>query len=501
METRWSGSRKWLSCLFCKVIVAAAVIMLLYNIYYISNTKAGSASSAKQIIDPATFVKLPKGFIVFLTGNWAGHLEPCGCSEAQLGGIDRRTGILKLATPKRRLLIDVGPLVVDQELQSKFKLEAFLQSLYQLDYDAISLTPQEIRMLKEDVGLAHEQIPTVITSNLPEQTREEYQTVTHYKKTLVHNNKTLDCLVLSVCDPHQIAKANLIDSDQGVPDPYERVEALLTSLDIDPDDPCDPTLVILTLSADNDDIADPLAEIPAIDILVKKGAADEPEYLNKPQKDSKKRPRPMIVTTGFMGKYVTCIAVAPEADAYSLSFSLLQVEDRYIKDPEIVSILDSYQLQLQMENIIADDTKLIRQPLPDNNRFVGSAICKGCHKDVYEKWQSFKHAHALDTLIKVKRNYDPECVACHTVGMRYETGFRSKETTADLANVGCEMCHGPALNHLIAADKKNPPYKGTFTTCVTCHDHERSPSFDKKRQQYMDKIKHWKQPKKSQDIK
>ena len=97
----------------------------------------------------------------------------------------------------------------------------------------------------------------------------------------------------------------------------------------------------------------------------------------------------------------------------------------------------------------------------------------------------------METLKKEKRLYDPECVSCHTVGMRYESGYRSLEQTPELAAVGCEQCHGPGLNHLI---NTKAPYQEIFVKCEACHDHEASPKFDQQREEYFRKIRHWDEP-------
>ena len=61
------------------------------------------------------------------------------------------------------------------------------------------------------------------------------------------------------------------------------------------------------------------------------------------------------------------------------------------------------------------------------------------------------HAHAYKTLVDAKkpgnRQYDPECIVCHTVGFGHETGFRTAEKTPKLKDLGCEACHGPSTPH------------------------------------------------------
>src|SRR5439155_10166852 len=72
-----------------------------------------------------------------------------------------------------------------------------------------------------------------------------------------------------------------------------------------------------------------------------------------------------------------------------------------------------------------------------------------------------KHSHAYDSLVKLavkpmNRQYDPECVRCHTVGFGYVSGFVDGTRTKHLTDVGCENCHGPGSLH--AAAEKNPKF-------------------------------------------
>jgi Cytochrome c554 and c-prime len=79
-------------------------------------------------------------------------------------------------------------------------------------------------------------------------------------------------------------------------------------------------------------------------------------------------------------------------------------------------------------------------------------------------WANSKHAHAYDALAKVAsrpsgRNFDGECIVCHTVGYEYQTGYVNEKKTSHLKNVQCESCHGPASLHVTeeqANMKKKP---------------------------------------------
>ena len=68
--------------------------------------------------------------------------------------------------------------------------------------------------------------------------------------------------------------------------------------------------------------------------------------------------------------------------------------------------------------------------LAEGEKFAGSEACSACHAEAYKVWKASGHAHALDTLARVKDDRDPECVQCHVVGLDRKTGFESREKSA-----------------------------------------------------------------------
>jgi hypothetical protein len=140
--------------------------------------------------------------------------------------------------------------------------------------------------------------------------------------------------------------------------------------------------------------------------------------------------------------------------------------------------------------------------------YVGSAACMACHPHANKVWQDSKHFKAYTTLVEAKhpslRQFDGECVKCHTVGFGFKTGFQNENlpppAIAALKGVGCESCHGPASLHV---DKpQNVPLRQALNKfkfrgngpegeaaktqrmnhmgdmCQKCHDMENDPKFN-----------------------
>jgi hypothetical protein len=97
--------------------------------------------------------------------------------------------------------------------------------------------------------------------------------------------------------------------------------------------------------------------------------------------------------------------------------------------------------------------------------------CEYCHPKIVEQWKTTDHAHAFATLVKAKRDHDPNCLGCHVVGLLQPGGTRDfVMARGQFANVGCESCHGPSAAHVRAVDKKQGTVRAVEPwVCLGCH--------------------------------
>jgi len=116
--------------------------------------------------------------------------------------------------------------------------------------------------------------------------------------------------------------------------------------------------------------------------------------------------------------------------------------------------------------------------------YVGSKACQACHAKEYESFSKYsKKAHSSQSIKIMAQKLSPEelrgCFACHTTGYGQPGGFVSFEATPDLANAGCEVCHGPGAAH---ADGGGDPSliksKLAMSECERCHNAERVQTFN-----------------------
>jgi hypothetical protein len=118
-----------------------------------------------------------------------------------------------------------------------------------------------------------------------------------------------------------------------------------------------------------------------------------------------------------------------------------------------------------------------------------STACAPCHSEQVEQWQTTDHARAYETLIKNSKQYDPQCLACHTTRFEQPEGFSMELQQPALVNVGCENCHGFAEDHLNDMEPIPIP-SPDMQLCLECHTSDRCPGFEKDTQVVFEKITH-----------
>jgi nitrate/TMAO reductase-like tetraheme cytochrome c subunit len=104
--------------------------------------------------------------------------------------------------------------------------------------------------------------------------------------------------------------------------------------------------------------------------------------------------------------------------------------------------------------------------------YVGSEGCQSCHTAAFAAWKKSAHAHAFDTLKGKGKSRDPTCVSCHVIGFKDVGGFVSEKDSPQLANVGCENCHGPRRAHAGNPSAPKDPKADAASAramCVSCH--------------------------------
>jgi PKD repeat protein len=119
--------------------------------------------------------------------------------------------------------------------------------------------------------------------------------------------------------------------------------------------------------------------------------------------------------------------------------------------------------------------------LNQNNAYVGTGGCAGCHGNKATAWSGTKHSHAQADLhaAGLPPAVEATCQVCHNVGKGQPTGFVDPTTTPQLTDVGCETCHGPAGWHKYSDhDLVRPAVSIDPKICGGCHQDSHHPTYE-----------------------
>jgi len=394
------------------------------------------------------------GVVVFLTGNTLGSLRPCGCSGGQLGGMEKRPAVFDRIPASGRLVVDTGNLAAGDGEQDLIKFRVLFEALRLLAYDAVCLTTEDLAM-GERLGL--------LTNPQPAFTLLRDDELQVFTKRFASQGVTVKVMTL---DPRIC--------------PVEVVAQVL------PEKAGEATVNILVLrSRETNLLADLALLAPGVDCIVCLSEMDEPQLLSPPGV------RPMVVTTGRLGRHVCRLDIVMPTCGIGpvLRFSDIPITEDLPDDPALVRLYKQYQQLVGAANLLESYPRI---PLPDGLAFTGSESCKRCHQYEFDAWLTKPHADALRSLKKVGSDRDPECVVCHVIGMEYDSGYITEEKTPHLKDVGCENCHGPGSEHIASFGQKST--REPKMSCLTCHTPEKSTGFAGHEEEYMKKIVHWREP-------
>lgn len=108
-------------------------------------------------------------------------------------------------------------------------------------------------------------------------------------------------------------------------------------------------------------------------------------------------------------------------------------------------------------------------------RYVGAEACGKCHPGRHKAWLETAHAHAYQTLVRKNKQYDEECIVCHSLAYQCDLGEPDLKNMGAFANVQCESCHGPGDAHVKSEGKQEMAVdKKARTGCLRCHTPEKS---------------------------
>lgn len=187
-------------------------------------------------------------------------------------------------------------------------------------------------------------------------------------------------------------------------------------------------------------------------------------------------------------------------------------------DPEVLKLVEEF-FQGAKSSGVADSSEHRKtawgEAVQKGASFVGAKACRECHPAQYESWLTTKHTASYADLVVHDRWFYPDCIACHTTGFGYGTGFAIGDKPMSLMamhplglpsapgaggdstfplgfeSVQCEACHGPASLHCTDSKQKGTIRRDVPTeVCVECHTPKNSANFAASESEMRRKIAH-----------
>jgi hypothetical protein len=430
----------------------------------------------------------PAGALV-ISGEQLGYLEPCGCTEGQHGGLLRRYDLIERLRTQRKwplALLDLGSLIKDPNAarggpeQTRIKFQTALKALGVLNYDALALGPEDLKIGVDEV-LAH-------LLNMP---GEKLKVVAANVSAPGFESRLVPSVRLKV-GPIKIGVTAVVDPGMltALKDPS------LDLLTVKPIDDTLPAILadlvknsqtqILLVQADPAEARKLAEKYPAFDVVVGTSTTPDPPRDPVMLNDSKT----LLITVGQRGKYVGVVGLFQD-EKQPYRFELVALDTRFNgpAEPMKAVIEDEFRETLKGQAIVENFPRHNSVSGAPGAAFVGADNCRFCHERSYKKWASTGHAKAYVSLEhdpKPNVIYDAECISCHTTGFEYNSGWKSPARTSYLKGNQCENCHGPGSKHCEQPD--NPAYLDAMhltaeqadknRLCIRCHDEDNSPHFE-----------------------
>jgi len=409
----------------------------------------------------------PREVLIVYTGNMLAELKPCGCAkEEDQGGIERRMQYIKDTRSQHPhlLLVDTGDHFKEPTRQGKLKAETLLIATEKMQYDAVALGDRDMlygpKFLKE-----HNQIPW-IAGNLRIDKFEPIRS-----KVKIFSNG-LKAGILAVADP------DLFYDHVGlkVTDPKQTARKLITHMR----ETENPDLIVLLTHSERHTALEYL-DLDGVDVVINGHIVTESDVIDlKPVRKNGK----LFVQSSSRGQKMGELRVQldPQGNK-SMSHQLVKLDSSVKFDPEMVKLYEHYNEKVET---MFFETLAGKRNGRNKSVYAGDTQCKTCHPAEHTVWSGSRHGRAYDTLRKINKAFDPECLGCHVVGFNLAGGFISELDTPALKNVQCEVCHGPGRSH---ASAPQTGFGGQAKeACKQCHVINHSPRFNYA--EYWPKIKH-----------
>lgn len=392
--------------------------------------------------------------VVFVSGNLGGVLTPCGCTKPMSGGIRRRaTAIREMGGKGARVVVDIGGIATGEGRQDEIKAETAAEAWKAMGIAAANVALSEAKLGPASVGsIARLAGEAAVCTSIADGSVEG---VARWREAGPFLVGGLDAL------PAQVASSletGHIEADRSLQD-------LIAEAGRRRKRP------LLLFSGDTEAARALARRHPSLALVAHFSTA-------RPESKLERVGKVALVSPGEQGRYL--IRLVWDGSRFA-RVDAIDLGPAFADEAKVSAIYRNYQARVRAEKLLDG------VPRAPSEGFAGTKTCGSCHSGAHEVWRKSAHAHALATLEKDGHDADPDCVGCHVVGLDCKGGFQARFKTPDLADVGCESCHGPGAKHS-AKPEQVPMGKVGARSCMPCHNANASPNFDFEK--YWARIRH-----------
>jgi hypothetical protein len=423
---------------------------------------------------PHLFVGWKKpDFVILLSGEQHGYLQPCGCSTPQKGGLERRYNLIQLMEARGWPVVPVdlgdvpqieGPAKLPN-IQALIKYRYSMAAMKEMGYAGVGFGKHEAALSLDKVFSAwalNEPQPPLLAANFTDQGAFNVHSLVVKRVEKADVNLGVAGLIGPMIHEEIEKKDPEFKFATGA-DTLTRVLKEMHARKADLRLLLFQGSPVHGMKGQKPEVRALIDAFPQFDVLLSLSESDEP------RSTAATIGKTMVVNLGHKARYVGVVGVWKTGNAakpFELKYQFVELDETFktpdeaAVDHKIIALMQKYKQELKDQNYLGkysqhDHPHRFAVPKGDAPQYIGSESCKGCHDDAYDKWKHTPHSWAYKTLVDVAKNpslnqYDPECIVCHTIGFTYKTGFRDEKTTPKLINVGCESCHGPGSEHRAA---------------------------------------------------
>lgn len=498
---------RWLSGFLQRPLEPVAVLALALAVVvaFFSGCKNGNDKKSKQ---PASKVQQRPTLRIFALGGAAGAVEPCGCVEDMLGGVDHAAALMGRDAGIEQLVLGAGPMFFqDPELPPKKKQQALLKAHAMADsLDALDLVawapgandwalgvetfaelsqatgaapvaanlpeaagPVTASTLLQrggtKIGIAGVSVPRFRGGEVPFEIGEAVDALSAAKKDL---NKAGAEMFVALIAAGRGPALRMLERVPGfqlavLGKGYDQGEAN--------DEPIAPDIIGQTLVVQSPNHLQAVAQVDLfvrdqnfefedgsglearqrraslerrIDELKDRLVRWKKKGSGVPKKDIEARERDLAKLEKQRRRLAD---VEPPKESSYFLYDLTLVKEKLGRDQKVASRLLAYYKRVNKLNQRAFADKKPPPVGEGESSFVGIEKCTTCHQEERKMWDGTGHALAYETLEKGHKEFNLDCVSCHVTG--YERPGGSTVThVEDLKDVQCEVCHGPGSRHI-----------------------------------------------------